>query len=557
MRSTVVFKCPIGLEWLAVSGFGGWQSEMKKRSRVINKRLQEINPALYGSEECSDSLLSVDNISEKKILEQKFNGLLESVPDSMVIVSEQGNIILVNSQTEKMFGYRREELLGQLVDKLVPDSVQCTPVFAKSTMRTMGTGLNFYALRKDGTEFPVDISLSSLETEVGLLIVAVIRDVSVRKQLADKLQQDKELFQTMLNRLSDSVWAIDDQDRFLIVNESAQKIIGTERMEGPIDTWSESYGFYLSDTITLHPPQDLPLVRAMRGETVKDAEVFIRNPGLPAGAWFSVNGGPVHIDGVGTVGLIVARDITDCKQAQRKQLALAQELRRSNAELQQFATIASHDLQEPLRAVIDCLKIIEQTYKGRLDDKADKLIHYAVDGALHMRALIDDLLLLSHITEERTKQSTDLSAVLKTVLKNLKISIKESGAKITYDPLPLVLGDRTQLVQLLQNLISNAIKFRSSKAPQIHIGVQRQQEHWLLSVHDNGIGFKQEHLERIFLPFKRLHRRNKYPGTGIGLTICRKIVEWHAGAIWAESKLEKGTTFYFTLPVNIGESGVY
>jgi len=363
-------------------------------------------------------------------------------------------------------------------------------------------------------------------------------------------REEAKLFQIMLDSLSDAVVAMDSQGKVLIVNRSAQRIIGNQDLLGPINNWSHTYGFYLPDTVTLYPPEDYPLVRAMRGEVVNNAEMFVRNHSLPNGVWLSINGCPVHVDGIGTVGLVVCRDISDCKQAVQKQLTLSQELKRSNAELQQFAIIASHDLKEPLRGVVECLNLIEEIYKDKLDHKAYKLIEHAIDGAEHMDALISDLLLFSNITSEKQNmQHTDLSVILKSVLKNLRVSINESKVKITHDPLPIIIGDKTKLAQLFQNLISNAIKFRSDKVPEIHIGVQPQKNDWLFSVHDNGIGLQQEHVERIFLPFKRLHGKNKYPGTGIGLTICKKIVEYHHGSIWVESNPETGAIFYFTLPI--------
>ena len=251
----------------------------------------------------------------------------------------------------------------------------------------------------------------------------------------------------------------------------------------------------------------------------------------------------------------ITRDITESKDAEQMQLALSEELKRSNDELQQFASVASHDLQEPLRGVAGCLEIIEETYKGKLDDKIDKLIRHAIDGAMRMHALIDDLLVLSRVTtKEMTIQPADLSMVLDRALENLEVPIKERQATITRDDLPVLVGDTTHLIQLFQNLISNAIKFCANRPLQIHVGAKSEDGHWLFSVRDNGIGFEQEYTDRIFLPFKRLHTADKYPGTGIGLAICKRIVERHGGKIWAESEIDKGSTFYFTIS---GQKGTH
>jgi PAS domain S-box-containing protein len=226
-----------------------------------------------------------------------------------------------------------------------------------------------------------------------------------------------------------------------------------------------------------------------------------------------------------------------------------EDLARSNAELQQFAYVASHDLQEPLRMVTSYLELLERRYKGQLDAKADQFIDYAVDGAVRMQALINALLGYSRIgTNEQTWQSVDCELLLQEVLANLQVTIEQNQAIITHDPLPSVIADRTQLAQLFQNLISNGIKFRQAAAPKIHIGVERLADKWLLSIQDNGIGIEQQYADRIFVIFQRLHSRGDYPGTGIGLAICKKIIERHGGKLWVTSELDQGATFYFTLP---------
>jgi signal transduction histidine kinase len=227
-----------------------------------------------------------------------------------------------------------------------------------------------------------------------------------------------------------------------------------------------------------------------------------------------------------------------------------EDLASSNAELEQFAYVASHDLQEPLRMVASYVQLLAKRYQGKLDQDADDFIHYAVDGAQRMQSLINDLLAFSRVgTKGKELKSVDFEVVLKHVMTNLQHAIQESDARVTHDPLPTLLVDSTQMVQLLQNLVGNAIKFRdASRAPVIHIGIKQQGKEWLFSVRDNGIGFDPKYRDRIFLIFQRLHNKTKYQGTGIGLSICKKIVERHGGKIWVESELGHSTTFYFTLP---------
>ena len=232
---------------------------------------------------------------------------------------------------------------------------------------------------------------------------------------------------------------------------------------------------------------------------------------------------------------------------------LTQELRRSNTELEQFAYIASHDLQEPLRTVTSAIGLLQSWYKGKFGAEADTFIGYAVDGTKHMQQLIKDLLAYSRVTSRgESFAPVRCEGILMQVLDDLKTTIEESGVKITLPEgtMPIVMGDRTQLVQLFQNLIANAIKFRSEQRPEVQIGVKRdaKRNRWQFSIKDNGIGMDMQYADKVFTIFQRLHTTEEYPGTGLGLALCRKIVERHGGEIWVESELGKGSTFYFTMP---------
>ena len=246
---------------------------------------------------------------------------------------------------------------------------------------------------------------------------------------------------------------------------------------------------------------------------------------------------------------VFLRDITERKLAVEKLLLLNKELERSNNELQQFAYVASHDLQEPLRMVTSYMQLLSERYKGRLDSNADEFIAYAVDGATRMKSLIEALLAYSRVgTKGKEFASIECEAVLKQALNNLRMALKEEKAEVTHDSLPTIMADQQQIVQLFQNLIGNAIKFHNKQSPRVHVSAVLKDKEWIFSVQDNGIGIAPEYSERIFTIFQRLHGREEYPGSGIGLSICRKITERHGGHIWCESQPEKGTTFYFTLP---------
>ena len=251
---------------------------------------------------------------------------------------------------------------------------------------------------------------------------------------------------------------------------------------------------------------------------------------------------------IGTFGL--SRDITAQKEAEEKLVEERNLLARSNAELEQFAYVASHDLQEPLRAVASCVQLLRKRYEGKLDARAEEFMTHAVDGTKRMQALITDLLAYSRVgTHAHAFEEVDCDEAVNDAIFNLSVAIQESGAAVKRETLPKVQADSTQLGQLFQNLIGNAVKFRAEqRPPEIAISAQRDGADWVFKVADNGIGIEPQYYERIFRVFQRLHTRARYPGTGIGLAICKKIVERHGGRIWIESRPEQGTTFFFTLP---------
>ncbi len=236
------------------------------------------------------------------------------------------------------------------------------------------------------------------------------------------------------------------------------------------------------------------------------------------------------------------------------------ELVRSNGELQQFAYVASHDLQEPLRMVASYLQLLERRYKDQLDADASQFIAFAVEGIRRMYTLINDLLEYSQIEARgRVFKPTDCSVVVSRVVEVLRPEIEQAGATVSHNGLPVVTGDAAQLTEIFEQLINNAIKFRGERPPIVQIWAERKKDEWLFAVRDNGVGIALQYMQRVFIIFQRLHVREQYPGNGIGLAICKKIVERHAGQIWVESTLGQGSTFYFTLPIvasSVGEEGV-
>jgi signal transduction histidine kinase len=244
------------------------------------------------------------------------------------------------------------------------------------------------------------------------------------------------------------------------------------------------------------------------------------------------------------------RRVIEEKRLRDENRRTQEELARSNRDLEQFAYVASHDLQEPLRMVAAYTQLLAEKYQGKLDENADKYIHYAVDGALRMQALVRDLLAFSRVGRQgRKPQPVDCNLVVRSAIANLQAKIHESGAQVIYESLPTIVAESSELVQLCQNLIGNAIKFRSPQSPEIRITAQKKKTEWLFAVADNGIGIASENADEIFVIFKRLHTSAEYPGSGIGLSICKKIVEQNGGRIWVESAPGKGSTFRFTWPM--------
>ena len=305
---------------------------------------------------------------------------------------------------------------------------------------------------------------------------------------------------------------------------------------------------------TIHP-DDRELVQISVDEALRDNKPYSIDHRiiLPNGSIRIVHEqAEVNFDAAGKALKMVGtvQDITDRKKAEEELKATLKDLKRSNTELEQFAYVASHDLQEPLRMVTSFTQLLQNRYQDKLDEDANDFINYAVDGATRMQNLISDLLMFSRVgTRGKPFKNTDMSAVLEGVITTFRQIIKETNVTLTHNPLPMIFADESQMIQLLQNLISNAIKFhKEEESPVVHISAKLQKNQWIFSVRDNGIGINSQYFDRIFIIFQRLHKKDEFDGTGIGLAICKKIIERHKGKIWVESELGKGSTFYFSIP---------
>ena len=376
------------------------------------------------------------------------------------------------------------------------------------------------------------------------------------RKVNELLHESEERYRTLAENSPDIIARIDRQKRYIYANPAAEEpygwslneIIGKTHDELIIDSEEvKLWKRYQEDVLT----------------TGKNKMMEFQHTS-PQGKkyYFNTQIVPEFVDGEVTSVLAITRDITDILEAEtrlketldsleEKVKERTEELSRSNEELQQFAYVSSHDLQEPLRMITSYLQLLQRRYQGKLDDKADKYIYYAVDGASRMQVLINDLLEFSRVTTKaKEPKPIDCELLLNQTLSDLELYIKENKATVSHDPLPQLIADNTQLAQVFQNLVANGIKFHGEEIPIINISAKKKASEWVFSVQDNGIGIDPEYSEKIFEVFKRLHKKEEYQGTGIGLAVCKKIVERHGGRIWVESELGKGSTFYFTLPIN-------
>jgi light-regulated signal transduction histidine kinase (bacteriophytochrome) len=311
-----------------------------------------------------------------------------------------------------------------------------------------------------------------------------------------------------------------------------------------VEKVASRYEVYRPDG-TPRPPEEAPPLRALRGEEVREQEEIVRTPATGELRHRQVNASPVR-DAEGRIigSMSVVRDITDLKRTES-------ELKRSNAELQQFAYVASHDMQEPLRMVISYLDLLNHKFGDELNPKAKEYMAFAVDGADKMRELVNDLLAYSRVDSRPMKvEEVDLNKAIEEVVKDLHVAIRETNAEIIIEQLPTITADRMRIKQVFQNLITNAIKFHKGEPPKVEISAQRLGSEWEFAVKDNGIGIDPAYQDKIFEMFQRLHTKEEYPGTGIGLAIAKKIVERQGGRIWVDSEPGKGSTFFFTLPTS-------
>ncbi len=445
----------------------------------------------------------------------------------------------VNRATERALGRKKEDLMGQSALQVYGEDALSLHMPRIREAREGGRSVTYEGLFMPLDNYFLNI-IAPLSDEMFLISSMNITEI---KQAQNAVERERARLQFILDSLPVAVSVADAKGRLQIVNMKTYEIWRTERpLAEDIDQYATYNGFRPGTEIQLKA-KEWPISRAlMDGETISNEEIDIQRLDGSRGTILA-SAIPMK-DGQGKImgGLATYVDITTQKEIERN-------LESSNAELQQFAYVASHDLQEPLRMVTAYLGLLNKKFGSELSPQAKKYMSTAVRGSERMRQLIDDLLQFSRIdTKHGEFAIVDMNKVAHTVENNLQMAIGEARAHIVIEPLPTVLADETQMVQVLQNLISNAIKFHGAEAPRVEVSARHRGHEWIIAVKDNGIGIDPKYHENLFKMFQRLHTNEQYPGTGIGLAISKKIVERHGGRIWVESKKGVGSIFFFTIP---------
>lgn len=492
--------------------------------------------------------------------EERFRAVVDSANEGILVYDEALKVVAGNAAVERIVGLPVEQLIGKPgFSSILPcvrgDGAPLRPE-DRPTRITLETGRELIGRvlgisRPDGNITWLSINTAFLRRagESGHFgIVSTISDITAQRAAEAALRESEARFRQTFELAASGIAHVDLQGRFLRVNRTLCEILGYPE--------SALIGRTVKE---ISHADDRDVTDAQRER--------VRTGALDAARvekrYLRADGSVVWVD----LAIALVRDEQDAPQyeiavfddiSERKhaEAALAEaheELKRSNTELEQFAYVASHDLQEPLRMVASYTQLLARRYGDALHGDARDFMGYVVEGAARMKQLIEDLLAYSRVgTRGRDFRPVALEDALRRALSGLRTAIAEAGATVTHDPLPVLEADEMQLAQLLQNLIGNALKFRADAAPRIRVSAAEAEDHWEFGVHDNGIGIEPQYFERIFMVFQRLHNKGEYPGTGIGLAICKKVAERHGGRIWVESRPGEGSSFRFTLPKHKG-----
>ena len=472
----------------------------------------------------------------------------------IIVWDPEFRITRFNRAFERLTGRKAEEVIGRSLEILFPKNLveSSMGLIRKTASGERWESVEIKILHLDGSIRTVLWNSATIfdPEKRAIATIAQGQDITERKQVEKSLQETNEYLDNLFNYANAPIIVWDTEFKITRFNHAFERLTG-RKAEDVIDRSLE----------ILFPKNlvenSMELIRkTLSGERWESVEINILHldGSIRTVLW---NSATIFAENKPVATIAQGQDITERKQVEDDLKQTLNVLRRSNEELKQFAYIASHDLQEPLRMIASYLQLIERRYKGKLDKDADEFIAFAVEGANRLQEMIVGLLAYSRVeTKGNPFEKVDFSEILAKAILNLKIAIDESGAIIMNDELPAIEVDGSQFIQVFQNLIANSIKFKSSEPPLINISAKQISEiegsknpdTWLFSVKDNGIGIDPQYQDRLFIIFQRLHR-TEYPGVGIGLSLCKRIVERHGGHIWFESEVGNGTTFYFTIPI--------
>jgi len=472
----------------------------------------------------------------------------------------------VNTWTPKleaMYGLQQGEFLGtqEAWEKLVyPEDFPCIQKLIKHTLETTEpVEGEWRVIWPDGSIHWLFGRFKAFKDKEGNLLrmIGVNIDITGRKEADETIRNSQNQFNVLIENLQSSVALIDKNGKFVVVNPAFMDMFGLDQESDILNVNNQDWSRWkvYDENYKLLPVDEHPVRKsAITGKSVQNQLVGVRNPGSDELIWILVSTEPI-LNKDNSINMIICtyHNITGRKKVEKQLKELINELKHSNEELQQFAYVSSHDLQEPLRTIASFTQLMQKRYNGKFDEDADEFMDYIVEAAVRMKQQIQDLLDYSRAaTGNEEFKLVDINNLLNQTIKSLNTSIKESNAKITYDELPNVMGDLRQLERIFHNLISNAIKFRKIEEPlKINISAYKSENgyEYVFSIQDNGIGIEEQYVERIFTIFQRLHTMDVYEGTGIGLSIVKRIVERHNGRVWVESEFGVGSTFYFTIPI--------
>lgn len=469
--------------------------------------------------------------------------LVEEMQEGTVTLNQDGLILYANRQFAAMMKTPVDSIVGSNFHSYLPPDRRSFFSGMLASEKTRHKRSELTLLAGDGTAIPVHVSLNWLHTGGIQTICVVISDLTEQRHY-EAMVEEGDLSRLILEQAAEAIAVIDARGMILRSSESAQKLAGRtillQHFDAAFQLWD---GENRMDAARL-------LAAAHAGEGFKSIEVNLFHSEKPHSTLL-LSTGPLWRDDCELLGCAVTlTDITERKRSEKALARQAQELERSNGDLRQFAYAVSHDLREPIRIVTIYSQLFEKKYKGRLDEQADGFIQHTVGAAQRLEALLDDLLAYTQTAEgpQTVEPPVDTNICLAKILEMFDTGITESGAMVTSDLLPMLRVNEVHIQQLLQNLIGNALKYRSEAPPRIHLSAERDGGVWKLGVADNGIGIDEQYHKQVFGLFKRLHGSAKYAGSGIGLAICQKIVERYAGRMWIESEAGNGSKFFFTLP---------